>query len=246
LWQTRDSLRISTDADKKSLVVIEIQEQCLCFSARYSRSDRRKTMKRCLFLLLTACGLFLIGTPAARAQNHGEIGIFGEYFRLGSTAGTGIAGAGVTSFGGLGARLGLGTKWLQWEAEMGYDFTQAFTEGFTDPATGSVSITKSNIRILHGMFGPKLQAGGPVRIFLTVKGGGVDFRFSPTPVTFGTFASSVAGLRIKNVDAVLYPGGGLEAYLGPIGLRFDVGDEIYFAGGTHHNLRITFGPHFRF
>jgi hypothetical protein len=48
------------------------------------------------------------------------------------------------------------------------------------------------------------------------------------------------------VNAVLYPGGGLEGFLGPLGLRFDVGDEIYFNGGAHHALRVAFGPVIRF
>ncbi len=97
------------------------------------------------------------------------------------------------------------------------------------------------------MAGPKFQSGGgPVRLFLTVKGGADDFMFSNAPVTFSTYTSSVAGLRSSSVDAVLYPGGGIEAFLGPIGIRLDVGDEIYFEGGPHNNLRITIGPTIRF
>jgi len=38
----------------------------------------------------------------------------------------------------------------------------------------------------------------------------------------------------------------LQAHLGPIGLRLDVGDEMYFNNGAHHNLRVAFGPVFRF
>lgn len=206
-------------------------------------------MKHYLLVLLTACGLLLARAPSARAQGETgqvEVGIFGEYFHVGSTAGTGIAGTGATSFGGLGGRAGLGSGRLHWEAEMSYDFTQTFTEGFTNPGTGAIFLTKSDIRVLHGMFGPKLQTGGPVRLFVSLKGGGVDFMFSPTPVTFATFTSSVTGLRGSSVDAVLYPGAGLETFLGPLGFRLDIGDEIFFAGGTHHNLRITFGPHLRF
>jgi len=45
---------------------------------------------------------------------------------------------------------------------------------------------------------------------------------------------------------VLCPGGGVEAYLGKVGLRLDVGDEIYFNNGAQNNPKITFGPHFRF
>jgi hypothetical protein len=69
---------------------------------------------------------------------------------------------------------------------------------------------------------------------------------NPLPATLGTFFSSVNGLRADNVNGVLYPGGGLQGHLGPIGLRLDVGDEIYFNHGTHNNLRAAFGPVFRF
>jgi hypothetical protein len=44
----------------------------------------------------------------------------------------------------------------------------------------------------------------------------------------------------------MYPGGGIEAHWKVIGLRLDAGDEIYFNGGAHHNVRITFGPIIRF
>jgi hypothetical protein len=48
------------------------------------------------------------------------------------------------------------------------------------------------------------------------------------------------------VSGTLYPGGGLEGQIGPVGLRLEAGDEIYFAGGTHHNVRVAFGPFIRF
>jgi hypothetical protein len=44
------------------------------------------------------------------------------------------------------------------------------------------------------------------------------------------------------VNGVLYPGDGLQGHLGPIGLRLDVGDEIYFNHGARNNLRVAFGP----
>jgi len=44
----------------------------------------------------------------------------------------------------------------------------------------------------------------------------------------------------------IYPAGGVEASLGPVGLRFELGDDIYFNNGAHNNLRITFGPILRF
>jgi hypothetical protein len=48
------------------------------------------------------------------------------------------------------------------------------------------------------------------------------------------------------VNAALYPGGGAEASLGPVGLRFELGDEIYFNNGAHNSLRITFGQTLKF
>ena len=208
-------------------------------------------MKRFLFLLIVTSGLVFVVQPAARAQealNHVEIGIFGDYFRLGATQGATLAGTGATAFGGVGARLSINVRrrW-QIEAESNYDFAESFSEGFTGPGGTVEGFSTSTVRILHGLAGPKFQTGsGPVRLFLTVKGGADDFMFSSAPVTFNTFTSSVAGLRASSVDGVLYPGGGIEAFLGPIGLRLDVGDEIYFESGAHNNLRITVGPTIRF
>jgi len=48
------------------------------------------------------------------------------------------------------------------------------------------------------------------------------------------------------LNAAIYPGAGVEASLGPVGLRLELGDEIYFNSGGHNNLRITFGPIIRF
>ena len=54
--------------------------------------------------------------------------------------------------------------------------------------------------------------------------------------------------RLALGRVVLLPeaGGGLEGPLGPVGIRFDIGDEMYFNSGTHNNLRIAFGPYIRF
>jgi hypothetical protein len=178
--------------------------------------------------------------PALPAQdfNHGEVGAFADYFRLGQTG---------NNFVGIGGRAGVNvTSFVQFEAEMSYDFNQVFTEGFQNTSGGTATFASSNMRVLHGLFGPKIQTKGPVKFFLTAKGGFVNFRFDPVPASFGTFTSSVDNLRTTSVSAAFYPGGGFEAYIGPVGLRLDVGDEMYFAGGTHHNLRISFGPQIRF
>lgn len=184
-------------------------------------------------VLFAGCGL----APGLWAQDHGEVGAFGEYFRLGDTG---------TSFAGLGGRAGFDiSSHFQFEAEMAYDFNQVFTENFNNDS-GTITAVNSNMRILNGLFGPKIQTKGPVKLFLTAKGGFVNFRFDPRPASFSTFTSSVDDLRTNNVSGAFYPGGGIEAYIGPIGLRLDVGDEMYFVNGVRHNLRVSFGPQIRF
>jgi Outer membrane protein beta-barrel domain len=192
-------------------------------------------MKRIAFLLLISS---LGVAPLVRAQNHAEVGAFVDYFKLGETS---------SNFVGLGGRAAFNVaRNVQIEAEMSYDFNRVFTEGFTDNTSGAITTTNSNLRVLHGLFGPKFQTSGPVRVFVTVKGGFTNFRFDPTPASFDTFTSSVTNLRTSNVDAALYPGGGVEAFLGPIGLRLEVGDEIIFVNGAHNNWKVSFGPQIRF
>jgi hypothetical protein len=191
-------------------------------------------MRRLLFAVLLVAGL----VPVASAQNHVELGVYGDYFRLSQTD---------TNMAGLGGRLSVTVAPpLSFEAEMTYDFEQAFTEGFYNSGVGEVGTAPSNVQLLYGLFGPKIESHGPVHIFLTVKGGFIHFNLGNVPGTFGSFTSSVENLRENNVSGALYPGGGLETSIGPIGLRLDVGDDIYFNDGAHHNLRVSFGPIIRF
>ncbi len=74
----------------------------------------------------------------------------------------------------------------------------------------------------------------------------MDFRLSPSLVPDSDVASAIFGLRSSSLNAAIYPAAGVEASLGPVGLRFELGDEIYFNNGTHNNLRITFGPILKF
>jgi len=196
-------------------------------------------MKRFALLVLLAGSFVPLASAQEGDQEHVQLGVFADYLRLAQTD---------NNFGGVGARLSFQAfKEIKLEGEMSYDFNQTFTEGFTDVGTGTVTIARSNLRILHGEFGPKVNIGHhAIQPFVTVKGGFVNFRFDNAPATVGTFFSSVSGLRDDNVNGVLYPGGGLQGHLGPIGLRLDIGDEIYFNHGTHNNLRVAFGPVIRF
>ncbi len=193
-----------------------------------------------LAIRIAVAAIFLAAAvPGAQAQDHGAVGIFVNYFRSGVTD---------NNFVGLGGRLGFNVHPnVQLEGEMAWDFSRAFTEGFTDTATGNVTLARTDFRILHGMIGPKFQTSGEAwKVFVTVKGGFINFRFDDRPATVGNFISSVESLRTDNVRGVLYPGGGIEVNAKFIGFRFDIGDEIYWRNGAQHNLRMAFGPHIRF
>ena len=174
-------------------------------------------MKRMTWLI----ALVLLVAPVASAQNHGEVGVFGHYFHSSVTH---------DNFGGLGGRVSINAfKYLQLEAETSYDFEQAFTEGFTNPTSGTVSFQQSRSACCTASSGLSFK---PVvvrcELFVALKGGFINFRFDPRPVTFGTFTSSVETLRQNTVSATLQPSVGIEAYWGIVGLRLEVGDEMYF------------------
>jgi len=134
------------------------------------------------------------------------------------------------------------------EGELAYDYGVNFEEVYNDVANGDVkAIEKTSIGVTEGLFGPKLQrADGHFRSFVTLKGGFVDFRLSPSLLPYSGVTSAVLGIRDANVNGAIYPGGGATATLGSLGLRLELGDLIYFNEGAHNNLRITFGPIVRF
>ena len=171
-------------------------------------------MKWGLYCIMAVC----LSAPMATAQayepsDHAEVGVFADYFRL-DQAGTNQL--------GVGGRLSVNLNpYVQLEAEMAYDFDQTFVTGYTRSGTGTITTDRSQVRILHGLFGPKLQTNrGPVRLFVTAKGGFINFGLSSAPATPGTFTSTVGNLTANNVEAVFYPGAGAEAFWGPIGGAF--------------------------
>jgi len=194
-------------------------------------------MKRCLGLLIAS---IFLAAPMVMAQNsdHVEVGVFVDYFRLSNNA------APVSNFFGVGGRAAFNMNSnVQLEAEMAYDFKRNYTSTFSNGI--STTTVNSNFRTLHGFFGPKLQTGsGAFRIFVTGKVGFDNFSINNQNAQSG-FVNTV-GLTNGATYFAVYPGGGVEAFAGPIGLRAEIGDDIYFNGGAHNNVRITFGPQLRF
>ena len=195
-------------------------------------------MKRCLFgfgILILWCA-----APVSRAQDrsdHAEVGVFADYFRLSDASPK-------ENFVGIGGRAAFNVRpSIQLEAEMAYDFKRNYTQTFTNGV--SDELVTSHVRTLHGFFGPKFQTGsGPFRIFVTGKVGFDNFSITNDNATTG-FRNSV-GLSTGTTRFAVYPGGGVEAFAGPIGIRAEVGDDIYFLNGAHNNLRVSLGPQFRF
>ena len=190
--------------------------------------------------VLIPLSVFLFATSQLVAQTRVEAGVFLDYLSISQTS---------TNNFGLGARLGFRIhRAVMLEGELAYDYGINFDEAYLNISNGNIAaIERTSIGVTHGLFGPKLQpGGGGFRPFVTLKGGFVDFRLSPSLLPYSDVASAVFGLRTSNLNAAIYPAAGIEATLGPIGLRLEAGDEIYFNQGAHNNLRITFGPILRF
>jgi hypothetical protein len=190
---------------------------------------------------IVAASLFF-AAPMLVAQesgqmDHVELGAFVNYYRLTDPGPT-------KNFLGLGGRAAFGVRpSIQLEAEMAYDFKRNYTSTFNNGVT-SATVT-SGLRTLHGFFGPKFQTGsGAFRAFITGKVGFDNFSVSNQNAPSG-FANAV-GLGNGATYFAVYPAGGIEAFAGPIGIRLEVGDDIFFNGGAHNNLRASIGPQFRF
>ena len=200
-------------------------------------------MKR--IILFFGLGLCLM-TPswlmAQYHQDHGEVGAYADYLHF-------APGGYNNNYVGVGGRVGFNMHPnIALEAEMNYDFARNFTSTFNNGAT--TTFVRTSIRPLTGLFGPKFQLGrsSAFRAFLEGKVGFIDFSTTNTPkvVSGGTFTSAIDAIGGSGTHLAVFPGVGIEGFLGPIGLRLDVGDEIYVANGAKNNLRVTFGPTIRF
>ena len=169
------------------------------------------------------------------------------------SSGVAPAGATTVNYLGLGGRFGFSVSpHVQLEAEMNYDFEKNYT---TTVTTGSGTTITSNtytsqLRPLTGLFGPRFQVGtsGPLRAFITAKGGFIEYSYSNNAPSGATFTNAFSQFNNGGTTHfAAYPGGGIEFYGGALGVRIEAGDEIWLNNGTaYNNLRVTFGPTLRF
>jgi hypothetical protein len=205
--------------------------------SQFNNDSRSSFMKRCLGLLFVSLFFAAPMLLAQSSSDHVEIGAFADYFRFSDASP-------VRNFIGLGGRAAFAIRpSVQLEAEMAYDFKRDYANTFTNGVTDQ--LVTASFHTLHGFFGPKFQTGsGPFRVFVTGKVGFDSFVVNNQNAPTG-FTNQV-GLTNGLTAFAVYPGGGFEAFAGPIGIRAEVGDDIYFNNGAHNNLRVTFGPQFRF
>jgi hypothetical protein len=190
---------------------------------------------------LAIAALLLCGSSSVLyAQRRFEAGLLLDYLSVSQTN---------TDNFGLGGRFGYRIhRNVMMEGELAYGYGVNFQEAYRNVTNGDLTaIEQTSIGVTDGLFGPMLQpAHGHLRPFVTLKGGFIDFRLSPSLIPYSSVVSTALGIRTSSLNAALYPGGGAEAALGPVGLRLEFGDAIYFNDGAHNNLRITFGPILRF
>jgi len=204
----------------------------------------QKMKRYAILIALALCLAFF--APGAGAQlttenhkndyNHGALGGFFNFTRQ--------QGSGFNLLG-AGGRIGFNVqRHVVLEAEMAYDFEKTQTQTIT---VGNVTTTtRSSLRLLHAVFGPKIQTtGGPFRYFVMAKAGVLNFGLGG-PATAGAIGSQIGNITDGDTKGVMYPGGGIETGSRWLSFRAEIGDEIYFSHGTHNNFRVTVGPQFRF
>lgn len=196
-------------------------------------------MKRlAVICALALCIGFIASAAFAQSddRNHGDFGVYWDYFRLNFAK---------TNMFGVGGRVGFNLHpAVALEGEMSYDFERSVTQEIT--SGGITNTFRSNLRLIHGLFGPKIQSTkGPIRVFVVVKGGLLNFGIGG-PVTAGTFANQIGTIKDGDTNGVFYPGGGIEFNAGALGIRVEAGDEMYWDNGVNHNFKFMGGPQIRF
>jgi hypothetical protein len=189
-------------------------------------------------LLLVVCLVAFASVLRAQEDEKFQAGIFADYFRSGATG---------TNMFGLGGRVGVDlVPHVTLEGDMAYDFNRGFNNAFSFDGGGASFIT-SGVRTLDAFFGPRyIITHGRVQPFVELKAGFIDYMFNNVPVGSTSVSNGVQNLLNQNINAALLAGGGVEGKVGPVALRLDVADQMYFNHGAQQGLRVTFGPLIRF
>jgi hypothetical protein len=203
------------------------------------------------FASIVGLGSYLCAPAWLAAQSsesahvdHAEVGVYGDYLRFSPNSTT-------TNFVGVGALANVNVApHVGLEGTMSYDFARNYTTTYSSTGSGGITsnFVTTRVRPLTGLFGPKLSTGGPVRFFVTAKAGFIDFSQTGNRnvVSSGTFTGAVNGVGGTGTHVAFYPGGGIEGFWGPFGLRLEAGDEVLLDNGAYNNLKVMVAPTLRF
>lgn len=148
----------------------------------------------------------------------------------------------------LGGRVDLPFyRFMKFEVEGGYDFP---IPEISISTAGNVAITTTKeISGWRANGGLKFQSHGGSYFFF-LKGGAYLLQPSVNVRVIGGIPITVSPPTTTSTSVwkgTFYPGAGISFFAGPIGFRLDGGDEIFWLDGSaRNNLRINFGPAFRF
>jgi hypothetical protein len=198
-------------------------------------------MKRIALMTLVALCLTPISLMAQKPSRF-EVGAFADYLLLSQPPSS-------LSNLGIGGRFDfrIGRKTLI-ESEIAYDPARNFTSIWTASSSGAALPFVTSVRTVEALFGPKFNVGslygGRLQPFFTLKAGWINFAsVSAVQVNFTSDLGKITsgGSAFDSYGAI-----GVEGFKGRWGGRFEIGDEAYYDGSGHQNLRITVGPVFRF
>src|SRR5260370_28087957 len=99
---------------------------------------------------------------------------------------------------------------------------------------GRTHTVRPNIRVLHALFGPKIQTKGPMHLFLLAKVGIVNFGVGG-PATAGAINNQIGTIVNGDTNMAVYPGAGIEFNIKRISFRAEAGDEVIFLRGRTTN-----------
>jgi len=183
--------------------------------------------------------LMLATSSSSFAQKRVEAGVFIDYLNISETS---------TNNFGLGGRFGYRVhRDVMLEAELAYDYGINFDEAYLNIANGNITaIERTSVGVTQGLFGP---SSSPQAWIPSLRNSQRRFReFPPKPQPAPLQRCGQRHLRPSQLQPECrnLSSSGSRGEPGPVGLRFELGDEIYFNNGTHNNPRVTFGPILKF
>ena len=146
-----------------------------------------------MFALIVLALLSFLEPSSLSAQKRVEVGIFLDYLNISQTN---------TNNFGVGGRFGYRIhRNLMMEGELANDYGINFEEAYHVANGNIAAIERTSVGVTHGLFGPTLQpAKGGFRPFVTLKGGFIDFRLSPSLLPFGGVVSTILGIRTSSLN----------------------------------------------